>query len=184
MPPKHTIRPDDFPVRPARVYLGHAHFYDPGNTPEKFSDEQSFRVGLDLERPDPQTLTVLLTVSTGPDAPLACECTYAVDYVMRGTVPPEEQEELWRRVAFVMAPRLLYPYVREFFTNITARWRGRSLTLPFSTVPLPPMEDVVIPPARSAEYQPELPLIENPASGAADAATPRRRGRHAKRRED
>src|SRR5215213_8187837 len=159
MPPEHTLRSEGYPVRPAGVYLRHAHFYDPDDTSEDFPDEQSFKVGLDLVRPTPLTLTVLLTVSTGEDAPIACECTYAVDYVMHGSVPAEEREELWRRVAFSLAPRLLYPYVREFFTNMTARWRGKSFILPFTTVPLPPMEDVAIPPAQSEEYQSELPLI-------------------------
>jgi preprotein translocase subunit SecB len=155
------------PVRPMRVYLSHAHFYDPEDTPEYFPEEAAFRVNLDLQRPEPLVLKVALSVTTeGDEAPLQLTCTYVAEYEMSASVPDAERERLWQDVVHGSAPRLLYPYVREFYSNITSRWRGGAFTLPHTPFPFPFTGLAELPPPPGdAPYQSELPLEDEPGDG-------------------
>lgn len=49
---------------------------------------------------------------------------------MEEDFPEDSIEENWKRFAAHLAPVILYPYVREFISDITNRGRGASLTLP------------------------------------------------------
>ena len=153
-----ALTSEDYPVRPVRVYLTHAHFYDPEDTPPSFSERTGFHVSLELERPGPLNLVVALTVSTERDAPAQLTCTYAAEYEMNPAFNEELRDEMLTLVAYNLGPRLLYTYVREFITNVTARWRGEPLILPLSPLPITQGHDEIPPAPEDGSYQ--LPLID------------------------
>src|SRR5215213_5467355 len=116
-------------VRPLRVYLVRCGFDDPGEGPEVLPSE--FVVDLALFRTAVLDLGVHMTVSTVLDSPLAFSVTYGVDFRMSESVEDDERDEVWRDTAFELAPSLLYPYIREFFSDVTARSLSPGIFLPF-----------------------------------------------------
>lgn len=159
-------------VRPLRMYLVHVHFDSSSEEPELEHEmdeappppEGTFRVRLGLVRLAAMELSVELTVETSSASPVLFSMTYAADFQMHPGLPEAHREDVWRHVAYYLAPRLLYPYVRELITNLTSRVLSAPIALPFSPIPLniPASEQFVPPPPSDAEFQAELELGNAP----------------------
>ena len=132
-------------IRPLRVYLVRCAFDDSGkDTAESPGD---FVVDVALFRTALLDLGVHMTVGTAGDSPFAFSVTYGVDFRMSEDVEADERDEIWRDTAYELAPSLLYPYIREFFSDVTTRSLVPGTFLPFVPIPLDvPIEAQVIPP--------------------------------------
>lgn len=162
MSPDLRVERWSYRVRPTRVFLLHLHFNDAGEPPEGMPEMSAFEVDLGLARPNPLQLSVALTVATAEDSPLSMTVTYAADYEMNALVPEDKRDEEWKHTAYYLAPGLLYPYIREMYTNVTSRWVGGPVSLPFLPIPLhiPDDKQAIPPPPPDAEFQAELHLNE------------------------
>lgn len=120
-------------VTPVAVVLHHAQFSDRYLDDEELAalDEQApYELDLALARLSPLHLSVALTFATGDAFPYTLAIRYAVDFEMSESVPEDRRDEVWRDAACRWAPAILYPYVRELATNLTARWIDAPLVLP------------------------------------------------------
>ena len=129
----------DYIILTRRIYLAHAHFVDLQGPEFTSSDEPTateIQVSLGLTRPSESEMVVALTADTLPGTPYDISVTYAADYEIAATVPPAERDEHWRHLALQIAPGVLYPYLREFVTNLTSRSRAFTLNLPLIPLPL------------------------------------------------
>jgi hypothetical protein len=131
-------------VRPLRVYLVRCAFRDQ----EEATDEapREFMIDIALFRTAVLELGLHMTVSTAPDAPFFFSVTYGVDYRMSEHVEDAEREDVWRYTAYELGPSLLYPYIREFFSDVTGRSQFPATFLPYVPIPLDvPIEAQEIP---------------------------------------
>ena len=166
-------------VRPLRMYLVHVHFDsslpegEPENDPEEAAPlpEGAFVVRLGLVRLAAMELSVELTVETPSAVPVMFSMTYAADFEMHPGLPEAHREAMWRHVAYYLAPRSLYPYIRELVTNLTSRVPGGPILLPFSPIPLNiPVSEQFVPPSPSdAEFQAEFDLGNVPRTAGQHA---------------
>lgn len=133
-------------VRPLRVYLVHCHFNEPEE--DDLAPPTDFVVDVLLKRASVLDLSIHMTVATTDDAGFLLSVTYGVDYRMSEHVPDEARDHVWRSAAYSLAPALLYPYIREFFSNILVRSLAPEAPLPFLPIPLDlPSEAIQVPPA-------------------------------------
>jgi len=176
-----SISEDDFYVRAYRVYLVDCAFKD-----ERQADAEtwspngtSFSFGLGFERPAPLMLNVFFNVSTdSEDAPFSLSVTYAAEFDIHEIVPDDRREDVLRYVGYDLAPRLLYVYIREMFTNVTSRWRGNPVVLPLLPVPMrvEGEEEPIPEPPDDVAYQQELlPMAEGAAEEIHEGTTSRER---------
>lgn len=183
MPPSGTVSETDLALRPHRVYLVSCSFDDTGAAgAESWHPEGSvFAFGLGFERPAPLELVVFMSVTLETErsqeeedekqgkeverenrAPFDLSVTYAAEFEIHESIPDERREEVLRLIGYRFGPQLLYTYIREFYTNVTSRWRGTPLVLPFLPIPLEPAEgeedEGIPPPPPHSAYQRELPF--------------------------
>lgn len=151
-----------YQVAPVRVYLVQARYADvagPHEEPEPLDAQEAvYGIGIQVFRPAPLRLTVLLTFATEPGDPVDVTVSYGADFEMHERVPEEERDREWREVALHIAPGLLYPYVREMVSTLSDRGRGPALVLPLIPLPLA-LEDedeFEIPPPHSSGDEQEL----------------------------
>lgn len=137
-------------VTPVAVVLHHAQFSDRYLDDEELAalDEQApYDLDLALARLSPLHLSVALTFVAGDGFPYTLAIQYVVDFEMSESVPEDRRDEVWRDAASRWAPAILYPYVRELATNLTARWIDAPLVLPLVPEALGYCpEDLKIPP--------------------------------------
>lgn len=184
-----TVDYHSFPVVPVRIFLVDCEFtdkfvYDVESEHSQFPDDAAFEVELSLIRLDALALAVIMTVLTGEDAPFSARVSYAVEYEMDARIPEENREEEWRKIAYVVAPPLLYTYIREFYSNLTSRWRGGIVALPLLPLPLRFDEDERIVPEApdNVVYQSALPLNDHTDSIAEVEETPREKSQGRRKR--
>lgn len=115
-------------------------------------DHARLSVDLELVRTSPLHLTVALTLQGTSGLPYLLRVVYVADFEMDADVPEDRRDEAWREAAFVRAPRVLYPYVRELVANLTARAEDAPLLLPDDPDALGlPADGVPIPPPPAGE---------------------------------
>ena len=153
--PERRISARDYPVVPLRVFLAHCHFNDNGPAAEEvaFPEETDFLTGLVFARPSARILGVAMRLTTTEASPVTIDITYAAEFEVNSEVTDEERERLFETVGYDTAPALLYTYIREFFSNLTARWRGGPVALPL--LPLPPYAKGERPPIPTSEAPPQ-----------------------------
>lgn len=145
-------------VTPVAVVLHHAQFSDRYLEDEELAalDEQApYDLSLALARLSPLHLSVALTFAAGDGFPYTLAIQYVVDFEMSECVPEDRREDVWRDAASRWAPAILYPYVRELATNLTARWIDAPLVLPLvpATLSYNPEDLEIPPPPRDAVGQ-------------------------------
>lgn len=131
----------DFQVVPERIFLVQSTFADrsgPADEPDPLSEDNiEILISLGLHRLSRYRLTVAVSVAyAGEDAPFDLAVTYAAQFRMHDTVPSDLVEELWAYVARDLAVKLLYPYLRQAVSELTEKWRGDKVYLPFIPIPL------------------------------------------------
>lgn len=121
---------------------------DPDFDPEGGGYEEGmFEVRISLARPARRVLAVAMSMETGEDSPVEVRVCYVAEFEMSTDVPEEEWDGEWRRAASQLAPKLLYPHLREMFTSLSTRARGGPLMLPMAGLDLDISEDeLAIPP--------------------------------------
>lgn len=145
MHPEHEdavayVDADAYYVVPERIFLVESRFADrsgPAAEPDPLPEDSGFLVSMGLHRLSRLTLTVALSVSYGgEDVPFDLYITYAGQFRMRDTVPADAVEPLWGYIARDLAVKLLYPYIRQAVSEMTEKWRGDKVFLPFLPLPL------------------------------------------------
>jgi preprotein translocase subunit SecB len=130
----------DFHVVPERIFLVQSSFADrsgPADEPDSLSDNVELLISLGLHRLSKYRLTVAVSAAyAGEDAPFDLAVTYAAQFRMHDTVPSDAVEELWEYIARDLAVKLLYPYLRQAVSELTEKWRGDKVYLPFIPIPL------------------------------------------------
>ena len=142
-----TLNEDSYPeAHLLGVYLLGAHFEDGGHGAAV--NGMDYLVDLSVSRDTPLELSVALTVATTERAPVRLRVIYGADFLLPEDASDEDREEVLRETAYSLAPAMLYPYIRQFFSDVTGRGRGDRITLPFLPIPLDldPQEQA-IPPA-------------------------------------
>jgi hypothetical protein len=148
----------DYYVVPERIFLAQSKFADragPLGEPDALPDDLGFFISLGMHRLSRYRLTVAVTVAYDEeDAPFDLSVTYAAEFRMHDTVPSDAIEGLWKYVAQDLAVKVLYPYLRQAVSELTDKWRGDKVYLPFIPIPLDEEEGVefVVPlPADAAQ---------------------------------
>ncbi len=155
-----------YPVVPSRIRLVVAQFVDNEAIPDEactgFAANPQLFERLLLARSSPVNLSAAIEVTTAEEAPAFLRVMYAIDFALSAEMPEDERENLLRVSAYYIAPRTIYPYLREFVSNLTKRWRGGEILLPYFPIPIPPSEDgeLIVPPPPPGEVyrQGEIPL--------------------------
>lgn len=106
------------------VTLHHAHFADRfvDDAARALAEGAGFSLDLAVARTSPRRLSVAITLTGGTGLPYDLSVTYAAHFEMRGSVPRERWDAEWRDAAYVRAPAILFPYLREIVWNLTSRW--------------------------------------------------------------
>jgi preprotein translocase subunit SecB len=130
----------DYHVVPERIFLVDSTFADrsgPRDEPAPIPDDLGIVISVALHRLGRFRLTVAVTIATvGEDSPFDLSVTYAGQFRMHDTVPADNIEPLWGYIARDLAIKVLYPYLRQAVSELTDRWRGEKLFLPFIPIPL------------------------------------------------
>jgi preprotein translocase subunit SecB len=123
-----------FPISVTNVYLVHCHFIDrdsPESDPSPVvMDEVPFSIKFAFVRPSLRKLVMAMICQIETEKPYALEVMYAGAFLMEESFPIDSIETTWKSFAAEVAPVILYPYVREFVSDLTTRGRAASLTLP------------------------------------------------------
>lgn len=169
MPHVSEVARWSYPVTPVRLFLVEAYFVDnagPFEDPvsETAPDDEIARLSLQVFRPAPLRLTVVLGFESSENEPVQIVSSYAAEFEMSQVVPEADREREWRHIALHVAPGLLYPYLRETVTTLAARGRGRRRLLPLVPLPLTFYDDesFEIPPPPSDTEQLDLPTVAAP----------------------
>lgn len=106
------------------VTLHHAHFADRfvSGGEAALPEDAGFSLDLAVARPARRRLSVAITLTGGPGLPYELSVVYAAHFEMDESVPRERWDAAWRDVAYVRAPAILFPYLREIVWNLTSRW--------------------------------------------------------------
>lgn len=142
---------NDYHVVPERIFLVESTFADrsgPATEPEPVPEDFGIVISIGLHRLSRLRLTVALSVAcVGEDSPFDLSVTYAGQFRMHDTVPSDAVERLWGYIANDLAIKLLYPYLRQAVSELTDKWRGDKLYLPFIPIPLelPEGEELTVP---------------------------------------
>jgi hypothetical protein len=152
-----------YPVVPLRLRLIGVHFHDDETASDAdcaaFAQHPDLYERMLLARPSANSISVALEITTGEGAPLYMQVTYAADFRLHDDLAKEERDKALKYTAYYLAPRTIYPYLREFIANLTKRWRGGEITLPYFPLPTQRVDESELEiPQPLEEYQAELPL--------------------------
>jgi preprotein translocase subunit SecB len=114
------------------VTLHHVLFSDrnpPAGEPDDPPEYAGFSLELEAVRASALHLAVALTLSARSGLPFELSVTYAAHFEMDASIPAQRRDAVWRDVSR-RAPEILFPYIRELVTNLTARWGEAPLLLP------------------------------------------------------
>jgi preprotein translocase subunit SecB len=142
-----------FPISVGNIYLVHCHFVDrdrPDSEPSPvILDEVPLSMRFAFVRPNPRKLVMAMICEIETEKPYSLEVMYAGEFTMDDDFPEDAIEDTWKTFSAEVAPIILYPYVREFVSELTNRGRAASLTLPvlFHGFRIDP-ESIELPPAR------------------------------------
>lgn len=138
--PPTYVDSSDYHVVPERIFLVHSSFADragPLQEPDALPDDLGFFISLGMHRLSRYRLTVAVSVDyAGEDAPFDLTVTYAAEFRMHDSVPSDAVEGLWKYIAQDLAVKVLYPYLRHAVSDLTDKWRGERVYLPFIPIPL------------------------------------------------
>ena len=139
-----------FYATPLRIYLTEAHFSEPSlpdEEPGAWSDATEFEMWIGLYRHSLRRLSVAVNLDSKANAPAEFSVSYAGDFVLDEQCPEEQIDNAWQSLAFDVAPKLVYPYIREEVSRLTAHSRVGMLVLPVLPLPVTRPRDFRIPPA-------------------------------------
>lgn len=154
MPPDAvTAKGGRYPVSPTRVYLVEAFFSEGGDgeAAAGWPAERELEVELEVSRRAAREVAVRLTAVAGEASRSIVRVTYGCDYAIGGEVPDAGLDAWCEAVVFQDAPALLYPYVREEISRLTASSRPGPYPLPFMPPPLERLPGFAMPGTTGAE---------------------------------
>ncbi|HEU4559513.1 MAG TPA: hypothetical protein VFS20_16805 [Longimicrobium sp.] len=136
-----------YPVSPTRVYLVEAFFSEGGDGEgaAEWPAGRELEVELEVSRRAAREVAVRLTAAAGEAPGPIVRVTYGCDYAIGGEVPDAGVDAWCEAVVFQDAPALLYPYVREEISRLTASSRAGPYPLPFVSPPLERIPGFVMP---------------------------------------
>ena len=141
-----------YPVSPARVYLVEAFFSEGnGEAAAGWPAGRELEVELEVSRRATREVTVRLTAAAGEASGSIVRVTYGCDYAIGDEVPDAGVDAWCEAVVFESAPALLYPYVREEISRLTASSRPGPYSLPFVPPPLERLPGFTIPAGTTGE---------------------------------
>jgi preprotein translocase subunit SecB len=141
---------EPFHAIPVRVYLTEAHFSEPklpDEEPGVWSDATEFEMWIGVYRHSPRKLSVAVNLDSSAHAPAEFSVSYAADFLLAEEYPAEQIDSAWQSIAFDIAPKLVYPYIREEVSRLTAHSRVGMLVLPVLPLPVTRPLEFRIPPA-------------------------------------
>jgi preprotein translocase subunit SecB len=150
-----SSQPEPFDATPERIYLTEAHFSEPklpDEAPGVWSDTTEFEMWIGVYRHSLRKLSVAVNLDSSANAPADFSVAYAGDFVLDERYPEEQIDSAWQSLAFDIAPRLVYPYIREEVARLTAHSRVGMLVLPVLPLPVTRPPDFKVPPAPEPEH--------------------------------
>lgn len=123
----------EFRAQVEEIFLVHARFLDP--TPPRepakpIPEEAGVTVSIALDRHALRRITVVVSAHVEFQNPYRVEVIYGAVMSLADDVPDDSIDDYLRQCAGVLAPVVLYPFIRELVTNLTSRSRSGGFLLP------------------------------------------------------
>jgi preprotein translocase subunit SecB len=134
-------------VVPARVYLRESRFADAlgPEVPPAAWDAVDLEFSLAVRRVSERELTAALTARSAAGAAAVLELTYVAELEADEGVTTADLDRALEEAVFEAAPALLYPYLREEVSRLTAQSRFGALELPLLAPALERLEGFGMP---------------------------------------
>jgi preprotein translocase subunit SecB len=155
----------EFRARVEEIFLVHARFLDstpPHGAAEPLPDDAGVTISIALDRQELRRITIAISAHVEFQTPYRVEVIYAAVFRLSDDVSEDAVDDYLRQCAAVLAPVVLYPFIREIVMNLTSRSRSGGFVMPVVAFQNIDLESITIPPPP-------------PVRRAAPARSPRKR---------
>jgi preprotein translocase subunit SecB len=139
----------EFRAQVEEIFLVHARFLDPSpprGPAESVPDGAGVTVAIALDRQELRRITVAVSAHLEVHQPYRVEVVYAAVIRLADDVPEDQVDAYLRQCAGVLAPVVLFPFIREIVVNLTSRSRSGPFVLPIVAFQEIDTEELTIPP--------------------------------------